>query len=372
MLHNRYWDPSTRYSTKNGGQYNFIDDGSKVVVPDDPKFWPDLIANKTRSGLFCYEQDWLDAEMDESRTLGESATAAGTWMRQMNDGCAQFNVTIQLCMSHVRHILQSVEMVAATQARASGDYIHPGPGGGHQWDIGTTSILLHAVGLAPSKDSFWSRQEQQDSSYGRYGYEPHSRLQSAVLSFSAGPVAVSDGVGSSDVGLILRSCDGNGRLLSPDKPATLSDASFTRRAFPTLGQGADGQLWLTYSLVGGARYSYVLAPELHENYAITLGELGYDDARTELVAIRLSDVSLNSSDSRWTQAPPLIPVTADRPLDVRSCDNRDFELILVAPRLPGGWFLLGELSKVRRPLRPFLAAVLTEIYLCNVCSCQKC
>ena len=81
-------------------------------------------------------------------------------MLQMNDGCARSNATIQLCMSHVRHILQSVEMPAATNARASGDYIHPGPGGGHQWDIGTTSILAHAVGLAPSKDNYWSNETE--------------------------------------------------------------------------------------------------------------------------------------------------------------------------------------------------------------------
>jgi hypothetical protein len=60
----------------------------------------------------------------------------------------------------IRHILQSVEMPAATNARASGDYIHPGPGGGHQWDIGTTSILAHAVGLAPSKDNYWSNETE--------------------------------------------------------------------------------------------------------------------------------------------------------------------------------------------------------------------
>ena len=63
--------------------------------------------------------------MDRSRTLGESATMGRTWMLQMSRGCEKSNVTIQLCMSHVRHILQSVEMPAATNARASGDYLHP-------------------------------------------------------------------------------------------------------------------------------------------------------------------------------------------------------------------------------------------------------
>jgi hypothetical protein len=71
MLHNRMWATDSNYSTANGGQYTFIDDGSDVLVPNDQSFWNDLIANKTKTGMFCYEQDWLDAEMDKSKTLGE-------------------------------------------------------------------------------------------------------------------------------------------------------------------------------------------------------------------------------------------------------------------------------------------------------------
>ena len=36
-----------------------------MVVMDGMDSW---------AGMFCYEQDWLDAEMDKSRILGESAT----------------------------------------------------------------------------------------------------------------------------------------------------------------------------------------------------------------------------------------------------------------------------------------------------------
>ena len=84
-------DRHTNYSTENGGQYTFIHDGSDVAVPNDQRFWDDLIANKSETGMFCYEQDWLNSEMDKSRTLGESATMGRTWMQQMNDGCAKAN-----------------------------------------------------------------------------------------------------------------------------------------------------------------------------------------------------------------------------------------------------------------------------------------
>lgn len=134
-----------------------------------------------------------------------------------------------------------------------------GPGGGHQWDIGTTSILAHAVGLAPSKDNYWSNETEVGNGYGIWGYEPHSRLQSAVLSLSAGPVAPADRIGSSNVALIMRACDAGGRLLSPDKPATKSDASFIQQAFGKSDgkdTGADGQLWTTYATVNGSRYAH--------------------------------------------------------------------------------------------------------------------
>jgi len=47
-----------------------------------------------------------------------------------------------------RHLLQSVEISAVTQSRVSGDYIP----GNSQWQIGDTTILAHALGLAAFKD----------------------------------------------------------------------------------------------------------------------------------------------------------------------------------------------------------------------------
>ena len=58
----------------------------------------------------------------------------------------------------VGHVIQSREMRAVTNARASGDY-QPG---NDDWDIGMTSIMMHALGLAPSKDNWWSTQFQSE------------------------------------------------------------------------------------------------------------------------------------------------------------------------------------------------------------------
>ena len=45
------------------------------------------------------------------------------------------------------------------------------------------------------------------------------------------------------------------------------------------------------------------------------------------------------------RSPPLARVTASKPLLVRACDNDNFEQVLLAPKLSGGWYLLGEPSK---------------------------
>jgi hypothetical protein len=211
-------------------------------------------------------------------------------------------------------------------------------------------------------------------------------LQSAVLSFSAGPVAPADRIGSSDVALIMKACDASGRLLSPDKPATKSDASFIYQAFgasssqsiqeqqqqqqqqeeeeqlPRGSAGADGQLWTTFATVNGSRYSYVLAPTLARNYSMSVTELGYN-ASTELLAVRelptqSDDMVDIGADPAGSEAATLavrpqnaaaggtagtmggggasrvavVPVSASHPLEVRACTPDDFELVLLAPR----------------------------------------
>ena len=113
-----------------------------------------------------------------------------------------------------------------TNARASGDY-HPG---NDQWMTGVTGILAHAVGIAPSKDNYWSTRVQKNTHYdGGNATEPYNRLQSAAIIATSGPVAPSDMVGGSDRALIMTACDEGGMLLQPDKPATVLDGYFVNQ-----------------------------------------------------------------------------------------------------------------------------------------------
>ena len=195
------WTPTTRYSTQNGGAYKFIHDGSPVVVPEEQRFWDDLLANKTsaaarlrgyanqrvqikarsprlRSSMITYEMDWMNDQFTMSKAMLSNISIGRRWLMQADAAAIKSNVSIQICMALVRQTMQSVEMKSVTNARASNDY-HPG---NTQWSIvGTTSILLHAIGVAPSKDNFWSTTGVQSGSHWGGGVrEPHSELQSAV------------------------------------------------------------------------------------------------------------------------------------------------------------------------------------------------
>jgi len=324
QLHNRVWATDNVYAKQNGGKYEMICD--KVCVPHDPRFWTDLFANKSVSGMFMYEQDWLHNEFDGSIAMGtESATLGRTWLMEMNEGAVNTNVTIQMCMAYVRHLMQSVEMSEVTNARASMDY-HPGNG---NWDTGTSAIINHAIGIAPSKDNYWSIANESGSKWGPKTAEPHSRLEAAAISLTTGPVAPSDKIGLSNVSLIMRSCDSSGRLLTPDRPATEIDEHFVQAAFGS--GGPIGHLWATSVMLSGLKFSYVMAVQLQSDYKLALSSLGYP-ADTPLLAWESSSSSIISVSG------------PDFALLVPHCDLDDFKLYTLAPEIEG-YALLGEPDK---------------------------
>ena len=104
---------------QNGGSYDFIiekkgegQDYTNFGWPTEQRFWDDLMYNSSQWGLFMYEQDWLDTEYDNMKYLNFNATAARTWLLQMGTAAARNDLTVQYCMSHCRHIMQSIEIPA--------------------------------------------------------------------------------------------------------------------------------------------------------------------------------------------------------------------------------------------------------------------
>ena len=87
-----------------------------------------------------------------------------------------------------------------------------------------------------------------------------------------------------------------------------------------------------------SRYTYVFAPELASSYQMNIKELGYGST-TELAAVRAPVANDTTQDPTGLE---VTPVSISQPLEVRACTPLNFELIQLSPRLPGGWYLLGE------------------------------
>jgi len=328
IAHNRYWASDNVYAQQNGGDWPWLIEG-ELSLPLTQAFWDWLMASSRNWGLRTYEQDWLDTVVDGMPSLTSNVTLGANWLRQMHHGAAKQGITIQYCMSMVRHILQSVELPAVTQARASGDY-HSNLS--DQWKIGGSSILADAIGIYPSKDNAWSTASQPGNPYEGSRTEPFSRLQFAVLSFSRGPVAGSDGIGMSDASLILRSCTREGRLLRPDRPMRLMDGAIASSALGASASPINGETWSTYTTVGGATYPHVLAIEVQTAFTLAPADLGLDPAGAYIVW-EANDTTVQ-------------PFSAASPVAVAPNTKASFALLHVSPvGQASGWALVGEMDK---------------------------
>jgi len=342
--HNRYWSSETDYAKQNGGDYDFIiekDSHGGMSMPVDQQFWDDLMSSSRKWGLKTYEQDWLYNEFSWMKAPLESATLARDWLMQMGTAAERNGLTVQYCMSWPRHILQSVELPAVTQARASGDY-HPD---NDQWVMGLSSILAHALAIKPTKDNFWSTDKECCGKYGEGTVERYNRLQAAVSTLSTGPVAPSDAINASDVPLIMKSCAKDGKLLQPDRPATRTDASIAQEA--GIAPGPKGEVWSTQVTLSGAQFGLLLAAQ-SEEYAMQPDEI----FSTASASASASASAAAAAASTWvaleanaTISDPPVVVDESHPLQLPKTDKHTFVLWSLSPVLPNGWALLGEREK---------------------------
>lgn len=346
--HNRMWAADTDYAKQNGGRYDFaIDSNSQRAVPLTQDFWDMLMESSRKWGLYTYEQDWLDVEFQEMNALYQNATLGRTWLQQMGAAAAKNGLTIQYCMAYARHAMQSVELAAVTQARVSDDYSQ---GASNQWhNLGTTAMFAWALGLAPSKDSFWSTQNQEHGSrnpgyHGRHG-EPYMRIQSAVITLSHGPIAISDEIGKSDVSLVMRSCMADGTLLQLHQPAFALDTQFLQNS---LRQGGPkGEVWSGFSRVGGMTYAVLFAASLQEHYVVTPtllssgfgAEFEYVDSKQEFIAFEVNSTNklIEFSSQKPITVRPKVEGMVDSPWD--------FTYHWISPVYSNKWAFLGEFDK---------------------------
>ncbi|CAL1533037.1 unnamed protein product [Lymnaea stagnalis] len=269
VAHNRYWSKNVTYAKQNGGTFDFLIEAN-VSLPISEDFWDYLFGEAHRTwGLQVYEQDWLNVQFLSTNGLKTDLGLGRQWLTQMGKAAEKYGMKIQYCMSLPRHALQSLELPAVTQARASDDY-HLGE---DQWKIGVTSHLADALGLAPSKDTFWTINHPVNNRYNKSEANPTLQVVTAVL--STGPVGPGDIVGGTNRTILMGCCDEEGLILKPSRPARAIDDQILEMAFND-GKGATGELWSTYSTVDSLLYGVILAANLRSDYVITPGKAGFD------------------------------------------------------------------------------------------------
>jgi hypothetical protein len=224
-------------------------------------------------------------------------------------------------------------------------------------------MFAWALGVAPSKDNFWSTQNQEGNFYkGRNG-EPYNRIQSAVSSLSRGPVAPSDQNGKSDVALIMRSCMRDGRLLQLARPAFVLDEQIVHTALrkgplegvPRLNPpGPDAEeptqeAWSGYTEVAGAKNFVVFAAQLTSTVTVTpsmlhqaIDGMGGTQKNWPTQYI-LFETNSTSKIRNFSVANPL--VISPKATDGTRDSPWDFSFYSIAPVLGNGWTLLGEQDK---------------------------
>lgn len=339
IAHNRYWDSQNIYARQNGGDYDFLVEGT-YALPLEERFWVDLLQNASTKNVAVYEQDWLHVQLLNTPSLMANATLARQWLLQMGRGAEAAEVTIQYCMHFPRHALQSVEIPSVTQIRASDDY-RPGT---DQWSLGVSSLLFHALGLAPWKDDAWTSTAKQDCPSGTHTYnqdtEPAPELQMMVSALSTGPVGPSDLIGLEGRSNILATCTADGVILKPSAPATAIDLTFHQRAFGT--GGPTGELWSTFSRVTDMEFKHILCAWIDLPFDVypsmtkseRRGPRSADN--TTLYAFRFSAVSGPSLPA---------PFTESSPVHCAANDKTSPQLWHASPLLPSGHVFLGETDK---------------------------
>lgn len=386
QLHNRYWSSDCDYATQNNGSYNFFIPGSNCSDPtgnldvvdwqhkhcsrpgqfslpqgNSTALFAALMRNATRWGGVTYEQDWLDFESDEVVTRVPSIASGGAWMESLGRAAELTGLGVQLCMSHTRHVLAGARLTHITQTRASNDYKGVNS---DQWDIGRSSLFADVLGIAPSKDSFWSSvalQQPPDGACcgvpcGRCGgpstgrRDFYSRLNSAISTLSTGPVTYSDRIGSENRAAIMRSCTKNGTLLQPSRAATTIDASFHGMAFGMDGSTGSlspphGTIMATSSVIGQHEHGLVLAADLAKSYDLALSGLfwlGGKSARAQRYVVFESNVTRRSGTSQVQ----IVEVSGTTGIVVLPpSDKVNFTLHSLAPVTQSGWAMMGELTK---------------------------
>lgn len=236
QLYTPFW--SDKYQSKYNMTESTVFAGTKLVTPKDSyAFFSDYFdfgAEQTGGRFSTFEIDFLDSNFQGSASMFEDVNAADTWYAGLANAALERGIALQFCLPSATDMLQALALPAVVQARASGDYVSEVS---NAYQLGGSSLLMGALGVAPSKDTLWTSSPQPPTysdtkQHNDYTEQPHVQLDAVLATLSLGPVGISDAYNYTDVFLISQAfrCPSDSTLLRPARPASWVHSFFQNRS----------------------------------------------------------------------------------------------------------------------------------------------
>jgi hypothetical protein len=305
------------------------------------------------AGMVSFETDFMNQNFNCVPDFIKSATHADQWLLGMADAALTRNVSIQWCYATPTDVLASIDLPAVTNFRVSFDFCY-----GKSWDIGESSLLVWALGAAPSKDTLWTTDNNRASVPGCPWTPDHetpaAELHLVLSLMTTGPVGISDTIGMTNATLLKRAIRSDGTLLKPMKAITAVDSTFVDSS----GGGRNGKDGYLYGTSGRGKSWIFVSFKMKESYPVTLEDFWPPVASSAtLLAYRhFSDGRgcLNGTDAVASGCVRLVSIDKCRsrqsvfeaPVSPNGSPGSDFSPCVTSvwqACASSGWFFLGEL-----------------------------
>ena len=285
-------------------------------------------------GLVAYEQDFMVTNFLKTRKYRQVLGEYERWFAGMAAAAADREIPLQLCMAMPSDAILAAKADWATNARASDDYALPS----NLPSFGGGALLLWALGLRPSKDTFWTTSNSSKRAYAP-GANPGTNveLNAIVAATSTGPVGIGDAAGETDAALVARTCAADGALLQPAKPLTPLD-----RTYAASWRG--GEAWGSHVVSGSAAAYLTLAFSVDATSTLAAADFYPAAAARDWVhrawhAAPCADGADALASGCVVAAFPQLGPSTDRG------GGRPYDYWLSYPADGETWLLLGELDK---------------------------
>lgn len=324
VQHNRFFSPYNWYKA-NGIAGEWTESTTSDVLPLDLETFYEFFFEQTNDfgpQLAVYEQDFCYTQYEHIKAMQTNATFADDWFGAMARHAAKRNLTMQFSMPYPREYLVTTAHPNIRTIRASHDY-HAGR---DQWKISRTSLLAHAVGVLPFKDTYLTNDNAETGGADK-DREPNAELVNVVATLSASIVGPGDGPGLTNRTRLIRCCNEDGLVLKADRPAVMIDAQWTADA-------PGGEVSFTYTERDGGRTTYyILAADVQSSYDLTPEDLRAPDS-AEYVAFSWKNRKIQT----FSKTSPVKLKAASSQVPV------EWNLYTVAP-VVDGWAVIGDANK---------------------------